>query len=165
MLRKPVIKHEQKLPPGLKWSIIGGGTVAGIGIVIAILNTYTDVFEDVFKPKPKPVAINYMEPDEVNDNTPAKKLSDEVRNAYNQIDRVRAEITLGSTCTVQLHVSQGVLSQWTSSEQIVEGILGDVRSRARKHSRSRSCVVDVVRDGEIKVRARPKGEGTRFEYY
>ncbi len=164
MLRKPV-KHEEKMSAGLKWSIIGGGTVAGIGIVIAILNTYTDVFEDVFTPKPKPVAINYMEPDEVSDETPAKKLSDEVRNAYNQVDRVRAEVTMGSTCTVQMHVSQGVLAQWTSSKQIVEGVLSDVRQRARKHSRSRSCVVDVVSGGDIKVRARPKGEGTRFEYY
>ena len=72
---------------------------------------------------------------------------------------------MGSTCTVQMHVSQGVLAQWTSSKQIVEGVLSDVRQRARKHSRSRSCVVDVVSGGDIKVRARPKGEGTRFEYY
>ena len=31
----------------------GGGLVVVIGIVIAILNTYTEVFEDALKPEPK----------------------------------------------------------------------------------------------------------------
>lgn len=153
------------MSPGLKWSLVGGGTGLLIAIIIAILNTYTDLFEDVLKPKPKVVALNYVEPDEVNDDTPAKKLSDEVRNAYNQVDRVSAQVMLGSTCTVQLHVSRAVLGQWTKSKSVVEGVLEDVRSRGKKHAKSPKCVVDVIADGETKVRALPKGSNTRFEYY
>ena len=56
----------------------GGGLVVVIGIVIAILNTYTEVFEDALKsePRKKPKkTMDFAKPKDVSDNTPAKKFS------------------------------------------------------------------------------------------
>ena len=82
----------------------GGGLVVVIGIVIAILNTYTEVFEDALKPEPrkKPKkTMDFAKPKDVNDNTPAKKFTDEVMEAYPNLLQVSAQITLGSSCSAQ----------------------------------------------------------------
>ena len=81
--------------------MIAGGVVLLIAVVIAVLNTYTDLFEDSFKPKPKQVASNlkYGEPDNVNDDTPAKEFTDEVITAYSEFEKVSAQMLLGSECS------------------------------------------------------------------
>lgn len=69
-----------------------------IGIVIAILNTYTDVFEDALKPEPRKKpnkTIDAAKPKDDSDNTPAKKFTDEVMGAYPNLLQVSAQITLG----------------------------------------------------------------------
>ena len=82
----------------------GGGLVVVIGIVIAILNTYTEVFEDALKPEPrkKPKkTMDFAKPKDASDNTPAKKFTDEVMEAYPNLLQVSAQITLGSSCSAQ----------------------------------------------------------------
>ena len=86
----------------------GGGLVVVIGIVIAILNTYTEVFEDALKPEPKKKpkkTMDFAKPKDVSDNTPAKKFTDEVMEAYPNLLQVSAQITLGSSCSAQIYIN------------------------------------------------------------
>ena len=95
----------------------GGGLVVVIGIVIAILNTYTEVFEDALKPEPKKKpkkTMDFAKPKDVSDNTPAKKFTDEVMEAYPNLLQVSAQITLGS---VALHRFTSMSPPTTSTKR------------------------------------------------
>ena len=91
--------------------MIAGGVVLLIAVVIAVLNTYTDLFEDSFKPKPEPKQVvsnlKYGEPDNVNDDTPAKEFTGEVITAYSEFEKVSAQMLLGSECSAQIHINGG----------------------------------------------------------
>jgi hypothetical protein len=107
---------KQKQRNWTKIGMIAGGVVLLIAVVIAVLNTYTDLFEDSFKPKPEPkqVASNlkYGEPDNVNDDTPAKEFTDEVIAAYSEFEKVSAQMLLGSECSAQIHINGGTDAKW-----------------------------------------------------
>ena len=85
----------------------GEGLISIIRIVIAIMNTYTDVFEDALKPKPRipQKKLDVAKPKDVNDNTPAKKFTDEVMGAYPNLLQVSAQITLGSSYSAQIYIN------------------------------------------------------------
>jgi len=150
--------------------LIAGGAVMLIAVVIAILNTYTDVFEDteVFKPKPKRKQVEsnlkYGHPDKVNDDTPAKEFTDEVMAAYSEFEKVSAQMLLGSECSAQVHINGGTHAKWTANKASGKKALKDIRKRAAKHSKSKRCVVSVVYDGNVVMLAKGKGSKTQVDF-
>ena len=153
-----------------KIGMIAGGGVLVIAVVIAVLNTYTDVLKDadVFKPKPKPKQVEsnlkYGEPDHVNDDTPAKEFTDEVMAAYSEFEKVSAQMLLGSECSAQIHINSGTRAKWQGNKSAASKALKDIRKRAAKHSKSERCVVSVVHQGEAIIRAKGKGSKTQVDY-
>ena len=118
-----------------------------IGIVIAILKTYTDVFEDALKPKPRKKpnkTLDVSKPKDVNDNTPAKKFTDEVMGAYTNLLQVSAQITLGSSCSAQIFINVSTYNQFKANKDRTKKILTDIRERAVKHGSSPACKIDVL---------------------
>ena len=125
----------------------GGGLIVVICIVIAILNTYTDVFEDALKPEPRKKpnkTIDAAKPKDDSDNTPAKKFTDEVMGAYPNLLQVSAQITLGSSCSAQLHANVSTYNQYKANKDRTKKILTDIRERAVKHASSPACKIDVL---------------------
>ena len=137
----------------------GGGLVVGIGIVIAILNTYTEVFEDALKPEPrkKPKkTMDFAKPKDISDNTPAKKFTDEGMEAYPNLLQVSAQITLGSSCSAQIYINVSTYNQYKANKDRTKKILTDIRDRAVKHGSSPTCKVDVLFKKKPVYRAFPK---------
>ena len=159
---------KQKRRNWTKIGMIAGGVVLLIAVVIAVLNTYTDLFEDSFKPKPEPkqVASNlkYGEPDNVNDDTPAKEFTDEVIAAYSEFEKVSAQMLLGSECSAQIHINGGTDAKWRINKASGTKALKDIRKRAAKHSKSQRCVVSVVFNGDVVMLAKGKGDKTQVDY-
>jgi hypothetical protein len=159
---------KQKQRNWTKIGMIAGGVVLLIAVVIAVLNTYTDLFEDSFKPKPEPkqVASNlkYGEPDNVNDDTPAKEFTDEVIAAYSEFEKVSAQMLLGSECSAQIHINGGTDAKWRINKASGTKTLKDIRKRAAKHSKSQRCVVSVVFNGDVVMLAKGKGNKTQVDY-
>ena len=138
---------------------VGGGLIVIIGIVIAILNTYNDVFEDALKPKPqkKPnKALDVANPKEVNDNTPAKKFTDEVMGAYPNLLQVSAQITLGSSCTAQIFINVSTYNQFKANKDwtkkfpaiFVNGLLNIVLAPpVREMYSTKKSIQSIPKDG------------------
>ena len=127
--------------------LAAGGGLMVIGIVIAILNTYTEVFEDALKPEPKKKpkkTMDFAKPKDVSDNTPAKKFTDEVMEAYPNLLQVSAQITLGSSCSAQIYINVSTYNQYKANKDRTKKILTDIRERAVKHGSSSACKIDVL---------------------
>lgn len=137
-----------------------------VGIVIAILNTYTDVFEETLKPKPrkKPVkSLDYADPKKESEDTPAKLFTAEVMEEYPNLLKVSAQITLGSTCTAQISVSASTYAQYLANVDRTRKILNNIRGLAVKHAHSPGCKIDVIHKQNTVMRAVPKNGKTSIQ--
>ena len=144
----------------------GGGLIVVICIVIAILNTYTDIFEDALMPEPRKKpnkSIDAAKPKDVSDNTPAKKFTDEVMGAYPNFLQVSAQITFGSSCSAQLHVNVSTYNQYKANIDRTKNILTDIRERAIKHASSPACKIDVLYKKKTVYSAFPKMGQTQIK--
>ena len=100
--------------------------------------------------------MDFAKPKDVSDNSPAKKFTDEVMEAYPNLLQVSAQITLGSSCSAQIYINVSTYNQYKANKDRTKKILTDIRERAVKHGSSPACKVDVLYKKEPVYRAFPK---------
>ena len=170
------------------------GIILLLVMTIAILNTYTDLFKEVFKedkqatsveekplssPKPKDgkmdlgrdgsgkkVSGSSGENKEKDDeNTPAMKFVKEVHKEYTELLKVRADFEQGGKCLALLLMDDPTLSEWRSNRNRLVRSLTSIRDKAGSYSESTKCVVEVMVGKDTLIRAAPQGEQTKVTLF
>ena len=170
------------------------GIILLLLITIAIINTYTDLFKEVFKedkqaasveekplssPKPKDGKMDFGErvrgkrylavvekiKKKIMRNTPAMKFVKEVHKEYPELLKVRADFEQGGKCLALLLMDDPTLSEWRSNRNRLVRSLTSIRDKAGSYSESTKCVVEVMVGKDTLIRAAPQGEQTKVTLF
>ena len=170
------------------------GIILLLVMTIAILNTYTDLFKDVFKedkptasveekplnsPKPKDGNMDFgregsgkkvsggsgENKEKDNENTPAMKFVKEVHKEYPELLKVRADFEQGGKCLALLLMDDPTITEWRSNRNRLVRSLTSIRDKAGSYSESTKCVVEVVVGTNTLIRAAPQGEQTKVTLF
>ena len=170
------------------------GIILLLLITIAIINTYTDLFKEVFKedkqaasveekpltsPKPKDGKMDFgregsgkkgsngggENSKQDDENTPAMKFVKEVHKEYPELLKVRADFEQGGKCLALLLMDDPTLSEWRSNRNRLVRSLTSIRDKAGSYSKSTKCVVEVMVGKDTLIRAAPQGEQTKVTLF
>ena len=170
------------------------GIILLLVMTIAILNTYTDLFKEVFKedkqaasveekplssPKPKDGKMDFgregsgkkgssgdgENSKQDDENTPAMKFVKEVHKEYPELLKVRADFEQGGKCLALLLMDDPTLSEWRSNRNRLVRSLTSIRDKAGSYSESTKCVVEVMVGKDTLIRAAPQGEQTKVTLF
>lgn len=170
------------------------GIILLLVITIAIINTYTDLFKEVFKedkptasveekpinsPKPKDGNMDFGQEKsgkkasggssknnaKENENTPAMKFVKEVHKEYPELLKVRADFEQGGKCLALLLTDDNTLTEWRNNRNRLVRSLTNIRDKAGSYSESKKCVVEVMVGKNTLIRAAPQGEQTKVTLF
>ena len=170
------------------------GIILLLVITIAIINTYTDLFKEVFKedkpaasveekplnnPKPKDGTMDLgressgekvsggsgKNKEKDDEDTPAMKFVKEVHKEYPELLKVRANFEQGGKCLALLLMDDPTFTEWRSNRNRLVRSLTSIRDKAGSYSASTKCVVEVMVGGNTLIRAAPQGEQTKVTLF
>ena len=170
------------------------GIILLLVITIAIINTYTDLFKEVFKedkptasveekplnsPKPKDGNMDFGQENsgkkasggisknnaKEDENTPAMKFVKEVHKEYPELLKVRADFEQGGKCLALLLMDDNTLTEWRSNRNRLVRSLTSIRDKAGSYSESKKCIVEVMVGKNTLIRAAPQGEKTKVTLF
>ena len=170
------------------------GIILLLVITIAIINTYTDLFKEVFKedkqtasveekprksPKPKDGNMDLGREGsgkkasgssgennaKDNENTPAMKFVKEVHKEHPELLKVRADFEQDGKCLALLLMDDSTITEWRSNRNRLVRSLTSIRDKAGSYSESTKCVIEVMVGKNTLIRAAPQGEQTKVTLF